>query len=174
MGENRSKGRLELEVATVVREETAEELALVSPLPSRQSKQAPGEGLAKGARELTLWAKGSLEGDEAPLLCSPSLTPSSPFLPGTSPPASADCHNVSNITVLTDADSNPMSNVTSISIEPEQGIFSSEVSNRCQQAATDNVAFVNCEAGTVENEPIRIRVGGGEDSKTDTEQSLRN
>ena len=112
--ENRSKGRLELEVATVVREETAEELALVSPLPSRQSKQAPGEGLAKGARELTLWAKGSLEGDEAPLLCSPSLTPSSPFLPGTSPPASADCHNVSNITVLTDADSNPMSNVTSI------------------------------------------------------------
>jgi len=171
--ENRSKGRLELEVATVVREETAEELALVSPLPSRQSKQA-GEGLAKGARELTLWAKGSLEGDEAPLLCSPSLTPSSPFLPGTSPPASADCHNVSNITVLTDADSNPMmSNVTSISIEPEQGTFSSEVSSRCQQAATDNVAFVNCEAGSVENEPIRIRVGG-EDSKTDSEQSLRN
>merc|ERR1711936_258358 len=168
--ESRSQGRLELEVATVVREETAEELALVSPLPSRQSKQA-GEGIAKGARGLTLWAKGSLEGDEAPLLCSPSLTPSSPFLPGTSPPASTDCHNVSNITVLTDADSNAMmSNVTSISIEPEQGTFSSEMLSRCQQAATDNVAFVNCEAGSVENEPIRIRVGGGEDSKTDAER----
>jgi len=164
--ESRAKSRLELEVATVVREETAEELALVSPLPSRQNKQ--GDGLAKGARELTLWAKGSLEGDEAPLLCSPSLTPSSPFLPGTSPPASTDCHNVSNITVLTDADSNAMmSNVTSISIEPEQGTFSSEMSSRCHQAATDNVAFVNCEAGSMENEPIRIKVGGTENSKSE-------
>ena len=26
--------------------------------------------------------------------------------------------------------------------------------------------FMFCQAGSVENEPIRIRVGGGEDSKT--------
>lgn len=167
--------KTELE-STTLREETAEELAMVvSPQPRRPTPSLNVEHVPS-IEVVTPWslAQESLSPMGSPW-ASQGLSPTSdncdetPLLHVSTPTsdAEAESHNVSNITVMTDT--TEASNVTSISIEHESSTFFTQEHDNKAMIPNDNVAFVSLEGN--KSESVKIKIGGNEEdvNKTLTE-----
>lgn len=167
--------KTELE-STTLREETAEELAMVvSPQPRRPTPSLNVEHVPS-IEVVTPWslAEESLSPMGSPW-ASQGLSPTSdncdetPLLHVSTPTSDAETesHNVSNITVMTDT--TEASNVTSISIEHDSSTFFSQEHDNKAMIPNDNVAFVSLEGN--KSESVKIKIGGNEEdlNKTLTE-----
>jgi hypothetical protein len=154
--------KAELDSSTL-REETAEELAMVvSPQPRRPTPSLTVEQVPS-MEVVTPWSQESPWG-------APGLSPASdncdetPLLLVTTPTSDTEgeSHNISNITVMTDAPE--AENVTSISIEHESNTFYPPQEYHKQALiSNDNVAFVSLELeGNNKSESVKIKIGGKE------------
>jgi hypothetical protein len=164
----------ELETKTLV-EETAEELAMVvSPQPKRVLKEET-EKVTLEVVVPQLWAphRQGIWGD-SPSSPSSDNCDETPLLHLSSPSSDADCHNVSNISVMTDL--TEASNVTSISIDHEtidyqKGDIQVTVSPKVS-TENDNVAFLDSEGSR--SECLKIKIGGDGEQQCLAESSSEN
>jgi len=165
--------KAELE-STTLREETAEELAMVvSPQPRRPTPSLNVEHVPS----LEVVSPWTLPEESLSPMGSPwttqGLSPTSdncdetPLLHVSSPISEpdVDCHNVSNITVMTDA--TEASNVTSISIEHDSNTFYAcqEHDNKAM-VLNDNIAFVSLDGSRPES--VKIKIGGKKEEMNNT------
>jgi len=165
--------------STTLREETAEELAMVvSPQPRRTTPSLNVEH-APSIEVVTPWsmAEDSLSPQGSPW-ATQGLSPTSdncdetPLLHVSTPTSDAEPegHNVSNISVMTDT--TEASNVTSISIEHESStFFSTKEHDNKAMITNDNVAFVSLEGMVSAPDSVKIKIGGTDEdgNKTLTE-----
>jgi len=161
--------KTELESSTL-REETAEELAMVvSPQPRRPTPSLNVE-LVPSIEVVTPWSLA--EESRGSPWASQGLSPTSdncdetPLLHVSTPTSDieGESHNISNITVMTDAPE--AENVTSISIEHESNTFyTSQEHHNQAMIPNDNIAFVSLEVDGNKSESVKIKIGGKETDK---------
>merc|ERR1712059_181542 len=155
----------ELETKTVV-EETAEELAMVVSPQSRrviidEKEKATVEVIVPelwSPHKTGVWGSGGGRDQSPSSPCSDNCD-ETPLLHLSSPSSDADCHNVSNISVMTDL--TEASNVTSISIEHETCNF--PLGEVKVTSANDNGAYLNCEGKQCES--LKIKIGENHDAE---------
>merc|ERR1719411_2557545 len=136
-----------------LREETAEELALVvSPQPRRSSPAGQLVPSIEVVSPVSPWAGAWRE--EGPVVGVWNPGDLTPLLNNSSPSSDADgeCH-VSNITVVTDT--TEADNVTSISIEHDNNTFYSQEHDN-QAMVVENVSYINLE--NPKSEPVKIKI----------------
>merc|ERR1719192_489792 len=136
-----------------LREETAEELALVvSPQP-RRSSPAGQLQLVPSIEVVSPWAGAWREDGPVVGLWNPG--DQTPLLNNSSPSSDADgeCH-VSNITVVTDT--TEADNVTSISIDHDSSLYGTQEHDNKALVLHDNVSFISLESPKPETVKIKI------------------
>lgn len=170
MDKLRALKKSDLESSTL-REETAEELALVvSPLPKRPTPSLNVEHVPS-IEVVSPWSlpEDSLGSSWVDQSLSPSCDSSDkmPLLNISTPTSDTEegCHNISNITVMTDA--TEASNVTSISIEHSSCTFNHLEHDNKAMIPNDNISYVSLE-GSKKAEGVKIKIGVNDQDVTES------